>query len=68
MTINDYIRDEKIQYYINRGAAKTSTLSSGETRKYEYPTGKDILPSNQQQIIEQKNLLILLCEKLLKNK
>ena len=31
-------------------------------------TGKDILPSNQQQIIEQANLLIFLWEKLLKNK
>ena len=53
MTINDQIRDEKIQYDINREAAKISALSSGEIRKYEYLTGEDILPSNQQQIIEQ---------------
>ena len=53
MTINDQIRDEKIQYDINREAAKTSALSSGKIRKYEYLTGEDILPSNQQQIIEQ---------------
>ena len=53
MTINDQIRDEKLQYDINREAAKISTLSSGEIRKYEYLTGEDILPSNQQQIIEQ---------------
>ena len=53
MTINDQIRDEKIQCNINREAAKISGLSSGEIRKYEYLTGGDILPSNQQQIIEQ---------------
>ena len=53
MTINDQIRDEKIQYDINRDAAKILALSSGEIRKYEYLTGEDILPSNQQQIIEQ---------------
>ena len=35
----------------NREAAKISTLSSGKIRKYEYFTGKDILPSNQQQIV-----------------
>ena len=44
---------KKIKYDINREAAKISALSSGEIRKYEYLTGKDILPSNQQQIIEQ---------------
>ena len=53
MTINDQMRDEKLQYDINREAAKISTLSSGKIYKYEYLTGEDILPSNQQQIIEQ---------------
>ena len=53
MTINDQIRDKKLQYDINREAAKISALSSGKIRKYEYLTGEDILPSNQQQIIEQ---------------
>ena len=53
MTINDQIRDEKLQYDINREAAKISALSSGKIRKYEYLTGEDLLPSNQQQIIEQ---------------
>ena len=53
MTIDDQIKDEKLQYNINREAAKISALSSGEIRKYEYLTGEDILPSNQQQIIEQ---------------
>ena len=53
MTINDQIRDEKLQYDINREVAKISVLSSGKIHKYEYVTGEDILPSNQQQIIEQ---------------
>ena len=56
MTINEQIRDEKIQYDINRKAAETSALSSGKIDKYEYLTGKEILPSNQQQIIEQTKL------------
>ena len=53
MIINNQIRDEKLQYDINREAAKISALSSGKTHKYEYLTGEDILLSNQQQIIEQ---------------
>ena len=53
MAINDQIRDEKLQYDINREAAKISALSSGKIHKYEYLTSEDILPSNQQQIIEQ---------------
>ena len=45
MTINDQVRDEKIQYGINRESAKISgdiRLSSGEICKYEYLTGEDI--------------------------
>ena len=53
MTINDQIRDEKLQYDINRKAAEISAKSSGKFHKYEYLIGEDILPSNQQQIIEQ---------------
>ena len=52
MTINDQVRDEKLQYDINREAAKISALSSGKSNKYEYLTGEDILAFNQQQIIE----------------
>ena len=47
MTINDQIRDEKLQYDINREAAKISALSSAKICKYDYLTGEDILPSNQ---------------------
>ena len=53
MTIEDQIKDEKLQYDINREAAKISALSSGEFDKCEYLTGEEILPSNQQQIIQQ---------------
>ena len=53
MTINDQIRDEKLQYDIDRKAAEISAKSSGKLHKYEYLTGEDILPSNQQQITEQ---------------
>ena len=53
MTIDDQIRDKKLQYDINREAAKISALSSNKLNKYEYLTGEEILPSNQQRIIEQ---------------
>ena len=53
MTIEDQVKDEKLQYDINREAAKISALSSGKLDKYEYLTGEEILPSNQQQIIQQ---------------
>ena len=53
MTIEDQIKDEKLQYNINREAAKISSLSSGKLDKYEYLTREEILPSNQRQIIEQ---------------
>ena len=53
MAINDQIRDEKLQYDINRKGAKVSALSSDKIDKYEYLTSEEKLPSNQQQIIEQ---------------
>ena len=53
MAIEDQVKDEKLQYDINREVAKIPALSSGKIDKYEYLTGEGILPSNQQQIIEQ---------------
>ena len=53
MTIDGQIRDEKLQYYINREAAKISALSSNKFNEYEYLTGEEILPSNQRQMIQQ---------------
>ena len=32
---------------------KYQDLSSGEIHKYEYLTGEEVIPSNQQQIIKQ---------------
>ena len=46
MTIDDQIKDEKIQYDIYRQASKVSPLSSSKIDNYEYLTGKEILPSN----------------------
>ena len=68
MTINDQIRNEKLQYDVGREAAIISALLSGKIHKYEYLPGEDILPSNQQQIIEQARFTYSLWEKLLKNK
>ena len=53
MEIDDKIREEKVQYNINREAAKLSTLSSDNIDKYEFLTGEEILPSDQSRIIEQ---------------
>ena len=50
---DDKIRDAKLQYYINREAAKTSALSYGKIDKYEYLTAEHIVPFNQRQVIEQ---------------
>ena len=62
MAIDDKFRYEKIQYGINKEAAKTSVLSSSKIDKYELwimkhelinmnITGKEILPSDQSRII-----------------
>ena len=40
MTIDIQIRDEKLQYDINREAAKIPALSSGKVDKYEYLIGE----------------------------
>ena len=53
MTIDDKIKDEKLQCDVNRQATKISALSSGKVDKYEYRTGEEILPSDQSKIIEQ---------------
>ena len=65
MAIDNKILAGKLQYDINREAAKISALSSGKIGKYEQLTGEEILSSNQRQIIEQA---FLHNEKLLKNK
>ena len=51
MTNDDQIKDGKLQYHINREAAKISALSSGKINNYEYLTSEEILPY-QKQIME----------------
>ena len=53
MTIDDQIKNEKLQYDINKEAEKLSALSSGKIDNYEYLSGEEIVPSNQKQITEQ---------------
>ena len=53
MTNDAKIKDEKLQYDINRKAAKISALSSGKIGQYEYLKDEKMLPSYQRQIIEQ---------------
>ena len=66
MTVDDKIKDEKIQYDINREAAIISTLLSDD--EYECLTGEEILPSDHSRIIEQASLHIRLSLKYLKIK
>ena len=53
MTINDEIKDGKLQYDINREAVKISVLSSGKNDKYEYLTSEKILLSDQTREIQK---------------
>ena len=53
MTIDDKIKAGKLQYNINKEAAKISALSSDKIGKYEYYTGEEILPSDQSGVMEQ---------------
>ena len=64
MTIGYKIKDEKLQYHINREAAEIPALSSGKIDKYEYLTGEEILLSDQSRIIKQAKFSL----KHLKNK
>ena len=50
MTIIEKIRDVKLQFNINIGAAKISVLSFGKIYKYEYLTGEEIFQSDQSTI------------------
>ena len=53
MKIDDKIKDEKLQYDIDREAVKISALSSGKIDMYEYLTDKEILLFDQSRIIEK---------------
>ena len=51
--IDDKIRDEILQNDINRETAQILPLSSGEVDKYEYLTGEEMLPPDENRVIEQ---------------
>ena len=53
MTIDDQIRNEKLQYNIDGEAATISALSSNQFDKYEYIKSEEILPSHQKQVIKE---------------
>ena len=52
MAIDDKIKDEKLQYHINRETVKITALSSGKIDKRECVTGEEKLPTDQSRIIE----------------
>ena len=43
-TIDNKVEQNKAQYDLDRETAKISALSSGNVSKYEFLTGKDVLP------------------------
>ena len=53
MTIHDKTKDEKLQYVINREAAKILAFSSRKNDKYEYLIGHKTFSFDQSRIIEQ---------------
>ena len=68
MATYDKIRDEKLQYFIKREAAKISALSSGKNYKYEFLTGAEILAPDQRRVIESAEFSYSPSVKHLKNK
>ena len=55
--IDDKFKEKKVQYNINREAAKISALSSHKIGKYEYLIGGEILPSNRIQTAKQSRFI-----------
>ena len=68
MTIDDKSKDGKIKNNINREAAKISALFSGKIDKYEYPTGEELLPSDQSRIIQEATFTYFPLGKVFENK
>ena len=58
MTIDEKIRNENLQYDINREDAEISALSSKTIDEYEYFTGEEILPSDQRRMIASSICLL----------
>ena len=53
MTNDNKIRDGKLQYNINREAAKIFALSSDKIDKYEYLTDEEILLPYLSRVMQQ---------------
>ena len=53
MAVDEKIRNEKLQYDINRDAAKISELLSGKIDKYKFLADGEILSSDQSRILDQ---------------
>ena len=53
MTIDDKIRDEKLQYDISTTTAKRSELLSGTIDKYEHLNYEEILPPQKYSILQE---------------
>ena len=60
MTIDDKIRDEKLQCDVDREVVKILALSSGKIDKYEYLTDEEILLLIKAKLYRKLGLLILL--------
>ena len=56
MTIDDKIRDEKLQYKIKREAAKISALLLEKMNKHDGLTDEEMIPSDQKIVIEKTKL------------
>ena len=55
-TIDDKIKDEKLQYHINREVAKKSALSFRKFDKLEYLRGAEILSPDQKKTKNEAKL------------
>ena len=55
--LDDKIKANQAQYYLDREAAKKTALSSKELDKYEYLTGEDL--GYKPDVIQKQNLSIL---------
>ena len=68
MTIDDKIKDENLQYDVNKEAAKMPPLLSGKVNKYEFLTGEEILKFIKVEQQKELSLQNLLSRKHLKKK
>ena len=57
MTIQNNIKNQKLEYDYNREVKKLSALLSSKIGKYEYLTGEEILPLDQNKMIGQATFI-----------